>query len=79
MKTANELLKIILSIPIAKPEYENDDYDMGRKDYRDEFMHKVNYKSECCNADVTTNGTKEGLIIIMHYVCSKCKKPCDIK
>ena len=34
------------------------------------------FKSICCKAIVDTFGTDEGT---MYYVCSKCKKPCDVK
>jgi len=47
-------------------------------------MYKPNYKSKCCGAKVKIEGGvsdfggryKKGQTY--HFVCRKCKKPCDI-
>ena len=46
-------------------------------------MYKPNYKSKCCGAKVKVEGGIPDFVIdreavTIHYICQKCKKPCDI-
>ena len=38
-------------------------------------------KSECCNADAKIDGIPDfsSMVITNCYICSKCKRPCNIK
>lgn len=37
------------------------------------MIKKITTKSKCCNAKVKTIGK-----VTMYYVCTKCKKACDV-